>query len=197
MKKSTLCFIGLALISVGANLFAQAIYTSQSIRANAEIFGAGNAGLPDGSGTAPPVFALPPNPAVLTMLSVTGLITLNSGGGYNDPDGVITSGGYYGPIINGASGYTVATTYGGISGISIPGGGALMAVFEPATEPTGSAPASLDFAMIGSNFSPTGNPPALPEDSRSLTAPGVVCEGVFREPLKVYERDRPCKRMRV
>jgi hypothetical protein len=48
-----------------------------------------------------------------------------------------------------------------------------------------------------STISPTGNPPALPEDSRSLTAPGVVCEAVFREPLKVYERDRPCKRMRV
>ncbi len=28
----------------------------------------------------------------------------------------------------------------------------------------------------------------MPEDSRSLTAPGVVCEAGFREPLKVYER---------
>ena len=42
-----------------------------------------------------------------------------------------------------------------------------------------------------------GNPPAVPGDSRSLTAPGVVCEAVFREPLKVYERSRPCKRMKV
>lgn len=33
-----------------------------------------------------------------------------------------------------------------------------------------------------------GNPPALPEDSRSWTAPGVVAESVFRELLKVYER---------
>ena len=47
------------------------------------------------------------------------------------------------------------------------------------------------------DFSPTGNPPALPEDSRSLTAPGVVAESVFREPLKVYERDRRCNRMKV
>ena len=38
------------------------------------------------------------------------------------------------------------------------------------------------------SLSPTGNPPALPEDSRSLTAPGVVAESVFRELLKVYER---------
>jgi len=37
-------------------------------------------------------------------------------------------------------------------------------------------------------FSPMGNPPALLEDSRSLAAPGVVAESVFREPLKVYER---------
>ena len=28
----------------------------------------------------------------------------------------------------------------------------------------------------------------MPEDSRSLTAPGVVCEAGHREPLKVYER---------
>jgi hypothetical protein len=46
-------------------------------------------------------------------------------------------------------------------------------------------------------ISPTGNPPAVPEDSRSLTAPGVVAESVFREPLKVYERDRRCNRMKV
>jgi len=51
--------------------------------------------------------------------------------------------------------------------------------------------------LISDLFSPKGNPPALPEDSRSLTTPGVVAESVFREPLKVYERDRPCKRMRV
>jgi hypothetical protein len=38
------------------------------------------------------------------------------------------------------------------------------------------------------SFSPIGNPPDLPEDSRGLTAPGVVAESVFRELLKVYER---------
>jgi len=37
----------------------------------------------------------------------------------------------------------------------------------------------------------------MPEDSRSLTAPGVVCESTIREPLKVYERKRPCKRAKV
>ncbi len=86
------------------------------------------------------------------MTSVSGSITLNSGGGHNDPDGVITSGGYSGPTISGANGYTVANAYGGISGITIPGGGALVGVFEPASAPVGAAPASLNFTVIGSNF---------------------------------------------
>jgi hypothetical protein len=51
--------------------------------------------------------------------------------------------------------------------------------------------------LMRRKFSTTGKPPALPEDSRSLTAPGVVCEGVRRELLKVYEKDRSCKRMKV
>ena len=37
----------------------------------------------------------------------------------------------------------------------------------------------------------------MPEDSRSLTAPGVVCEADFHEPLKVYERNRPCNASRI
>ena len=35
--------------------------------------------------------------------------------------------------------------------------------------------------MTATSLSPTGNAPAVPEDSRSLTAPGVVAEPVFRE----------------
>ena len=41
------------------------------------------------------------------------------------------------------------------------------------------------------------NPPAVPEDSRSLTTPEVICEAPFCEPLKVYDRRRPCKRVKV
>jgi hypothetical protein len=152
MKLLTLLLVSLVLLTAGINLNGQTVYTGQLIYANSEIFGAGNAGLPDGSGTAPPVFALPPNPTVLTMISVTGLITLNAGTGSNNPDGDIISGGYYGPTVNGETGYTVATTYGGISGITIPGGGALEGVFEPATGPTDAAPASLDFTAIGTSF---------------------------------------------
>jgi hypothetical protein len=55
----------------------------------------------------------------------------------------------------------------------------------------------LDQAASMFPFSPTGNPPALPEDSRSLTAPGVVAESVFRELLKVNERNRRCIRTKV
>jgi hypothetical protein len=140
-------------LATATPLMAQTIYTNQAISAQAEIFGAGNAGLPDGSGQAPPEFALPANASLLTMISVTGTITLNSGTGYNNPDGVLTSGGYYGPTISGSTGYTVATAYGGISGITIPGGGALEGVFEPAAAPTGAAPASLNFTVIGTSFS--------------------------------------------
>ncbi len=151
MKKPLLTITGVFL-ATASSLMSQTIYNSQSISAKAEIFGAGDAGLPDGSGVAPPEFALPPNPSVLTMTSVTGSITLNSGGGHNDPDGVVTSGSYSGPTISGANGYTVANAYGGISGITIPGAGALVGVFEPASAPVGAAPASLNFTVIGTTF---------------------------------------------
>jgi len=37
----------------------------------------------------------------------------------------------------------------------------------------------------------------MPEDARSLKTPEVICAAGFREPVKVYERSRPCKRMKV
>jgi hypothetical protein len=55
----------------------------------------------------------------------------------------------------------------------------------------------MTLALTATSLSPTGNAPAVPEDSRSLTAPGVVAEPVFRELLKLYERDRRCTRMKV
>ena len=42
---------------------------------------------------------------------------------------------------------------------------------------------------VGAEISPRGNPPALLEDSRSLTARGVVEESAFHEPLKAYEKN--------
>src|SRR5579884_802774 len=108
---------------------AQLIYVNEVVSSRAEIAGAGNAGLPDGSGVAPLVFGLPTNATVLTIQSVTGLITLNGGTGSNDADGVLVSGTYNTGLPNGNS---YSGPYGGISGITNKGAGALVGVFEPA-----------------------------------------------------------------
>lgn len=131
---------------------SQTIYSNAVVPANAEIYGAGNAGLPDASGVPPVEFDLPPYAAVLSFLSVSGIITYNNGTGHNDPDGVIVSGGYYGPTLDGTTGYSVAGSYGGISGITMPGAGALVGVFAPANAPTGVPPTNLDFTTMGTGF---------------------------------------------
>jgi hypothetical protein len=135
---------------VAAN--SQTIYSNAVVPANAEIYGAGNAGLPDAGGVLPVEFDLPAHAAVLSFLSVSGIITYNDGTGHNDADGVIVNGGYYGPTLNGTTGYSVAGSYGGISGITMPGAGALVGVFAPANAPTGVPPPSLDFTTIGIAF---------------------------------------------
>ena len=153
MKRFLILSLSIVL-GIAPVVCSQTVYTNQSISAQAEIYGAGNSGLPDGSGVLPPEYNLPAGATVLTMISVTGLITLNSGSGHNDPDGTVVSGWYYGPTISGASGYSVATAYGGISGVTIPGAGGLVGVFEPGYAPTGAPPASLNFSSsgIGSGF---------------------------------------------
>ena len=154
MTRLAHAFVALATLSTAVNLIAQTVvYSNQSISARMEIAGA-NQTLPDGSGLAPAEFDLPPNATVLTMKSVTGTITLNSGGGRNDPDGVVVTGGY-GLSLPGAS---YASAYGSISGIKQPGAGALIGVFEAATV-SGSPPPTLDFTAIGTNF--TSFAPAL------------------------------------
>jgi hypothetical protein len=153
MKTTSTKPVGLLLaltFVVAAN--SQTIYSNIVVPANAEIYGAGNAGLPDASGVPPVEFDLPANAAALSFLSATGIITYNNGTGHNDPDGSIVSGGYYGPTLNGTNGYSVAGGYGGISGITMPGAGALVGVFAPADAPTGAPPASLDFTSMGTAF---------------------------------------------
>jgi hypothetical protein len=155
MKTTSLKPAGLLLaLTLGGTVAAdsQTIYLNNAVPANAEIYGAGNAGLPDGSGVLPVEFNLPVNATVLSMTSVTGIITFNNGTGHNDADGSIVSGGYYGPTINGTSGYSVAGGYGGISGVTMPEAGALVGVFMPADAPTGAPPPSLDFTSIGIAF---------------------------------------------
>ncbi len=60
------------------------------------------------------------------MSSVTGSITLNGGGGTNDPDGNLVSGGYGLP----PSQDSFMNPYGGLSGIKAPLAGYLVGVFE-------------------------------------------------------------------
>jgi len=149
MKPFLLClplaaFVGIALSAPSQTL----VYNNQTIPGNSEIAGAGNAGLPDSSGVAPIEFDLPAYASVFTMISASGTITLNSRGGSNDADGVIVSGSYNLSLPNAS----YASAYGGISGIKQPGAGAIIGVFEPATAPTGAAPPTLDFTVIGKNF---------------------------------------------
>jgi uncharacterized repeat protein (TIGR03803 family) len=130
-------------------LFGPQLITSSpstvQIPADADIFGAGEPALPNnggGAGEEPVEIDLPANAALLTVTNVSGTITLNNGGGHNDADGT--------------NNYFVSTSYissyAGISGIIMPGAGAIVGVFEPATAPTGVSPATLDFTVIGTNF---------------------------------------------
>lgn len=154
MKYIAVLIAGSVLASA-THLFSQTVaYTNQTISARMEIAGA-NQTLPDGSGLAPAEFDLPANAFVLTMTSVTGRISLNSGGGSNDPDGVVVSGGY-GLSIPNAS---YASAYGGISGIKQPGAGALIGVFESSSAPVAPPPPTLDFTTNGTSF--TSFAPAL------------------------------------
>ena len=141
-----LVVIAIALAATAVNSAAQTAVYSTNIPANAEITGAGNAGLPDGSGVAPVGFNLPVNASVLTMRSVTGTWSLNGGGNSNNPDGVTVSGNGNYPAVS------YSGPYGGISGIRQPGVGALVGVFENAYGPIGPAPATLDFTAIGTSF---------------------------------------------
>jgi hypothetical protein len=143
---------GRATSNVPLTVHPSIAFNHLNIPAKAEIHGAGNAGLPDGSGVSPILINLPANSWVLVVSNVSGTISLNSGGAYNDADGVIVSGGGY-------PGWSYAGVYGGISGIYLPGAGALVGVFEPATGPTSSAPATLDFTSLGTGF--TSLAPAL------------------------------------
>jgi hypothetical protein len=142
---------GTATTSVSLGVYGTGnLYTTNlTVPGNAEIHGAGNAGLPDPSdGVAPVLVNLPPNPIMVFLTNVSGTISLNGGGGQNDADGVIQSGGGY-PT------WSYAGSYGGISAIEIPSAGAIIGVFEPGTVPANgaAAPAELNFhSTINTNF---------------------------------------------
>ncbi|HSV14019.1 MAG TPA: hypothetical protein VLI90_07145, partial [Tepidisphaeraceae bacterium] len=117
-----------------------------TIPANAEISGAGNAGLPDATGGVAPIgFNIPAGVTRVQLSSVTGTISLNSGAGTNDADGVVVTGTYPTTLANASQ----MGAFGGLSGITIPGAGALVGVFVGATVPSGSPPADLDYTTLG------------------------------------------------
>ena len=121
--------------------------TASEIGANANIFGAGHATAP-GGGSLPPVFNIQPGSnRVLTFSSVTGSVSYNGGGNFNDPDG-----------IGSASDANVSST-GGISGIINTHAGFLTGIFLDNTEPMDPAPPVLDFSILGTSF--TSLSPAL------------------------------------
>jgi hypothetical protein len=110
-----------------------------------------------GDGIAPYVINLNPDSSLLQMSSVTGsftgpdygspplgAVTLNNGGGFNDPDGTVIYGGDSGPTLD--QGYSDNPATGGLSGIYEPGAGGLCGVFINSTVTSSStAPAALNF----------------------------------------------------
>ena len=140
---------GVATASATLGVYATGHFftTNVTVAGNAEIHGAGNAGLPDSSGVEPVLINLPANSLAVYITNVSGTISLNGNGGQNDADGVVVSGGGY-------PAWSYSGPYGGISGIKIPGAGALVGVYEPATAPASStAPDTADYySGIPTNF---------------------------------------------
>lgn len=132
----TLLLVSQAVCALASSSLAVTI----TVNGTDDIYGAGHTTNP--GGTQPTSFSFPAGSLRLTFSSVTGTVSLNSGGNFNDPDGV------------GAAVTTSSTTsYNGLSGITSPGAGELVGVFETATEPSGAGPASLDFTTVGTSFS--------------------------------------------
>ena len=125
----------------------------------------------DGTGTTPGFIAV--GGATSFTFSVTGTISLNSGGNTNDADGH-----------NAAPGTSSNTGANGISGIIAPGAGYLVGVFLAPGGPSGPAPASLDFTT-GSGTAFTSLAPLLDQvffigDGR--TGDGTGATQVFNVP---------------
>ncbi len=120
-------------------LASSSLAASLTVNGLADIYGAGHATAPDGQ--LPPSVSFPTGSTLLTFSGVTGTVSLNGGGNFNDPDGV-------GAAVSSSS----TSSLNGISGITSPNAGELVGVFENGTEPTNSAPASLNFATSGTNF---------------------------------------------
>jgi hypothetical protein len=171
-------------------------FSSQTIDAKSNLFGAGRSGsAPDpggnGGGILPPVFSLAPGVGrVLTFTSVTGSVSYNNDvgdpnrGQFNGPDGGFVN---YPP--GNTDGFdTNINSYDGISGLQLiePVSANrrvmfLAGVFLDATVPAGAAPARLDFssAALGTGFtslSPILNQTFFIGDGLTATGSGVPQE---------------------
>jgi len=122
-------------------------------------------------GTAP--VAISVGGATSFTFSVTGTISLNSGGNTNDADGA-----------NSGQSSSSNTGAGSLSGIIAPGAGYLVGVFLGAGGPSGTAPASLDFTS-GSGTAFTSLSPLIDQVffiGDGLTGDGTGATQVFNVP---------------
>jgi hypothetical protein len=117
---------------------------SLSVAGDANIFSAGHSGPPGGIGqgqSAPSVSFAAGTFSTLTFSIVTGSVTLDGFGHFNNADGIGSE-----PVMSGT------TSFNGISGISAPHAGYLVGVFLTNIEPNDPPPPILDFTKLGTNF---------------------------------------------
>ena len=147
MQRTHAVLIGLA--AAGLMLSTHASARRLTVNAQDNIYGVGQSSAPGGGNVPTAVMGVaagncitfPKVTGSLTCSSRRGCITLNGGGNLNDPDGT------------GAAPATSSNTgAGSISGITAPNAGYLVGLFTKAAGPSGTAPASLDFTSIGTNF---------------------------------------------
>lgn len=157
-----------AVIAVGLSIALPAAAGTIAVNATDDIYG-----MAAGGGTAPEVISLSSGQTSVTFSSVTGTITVNGGGNYNDPDGV-----------GAATPTSVNWGTSTISGITAPNAGYLVGVFATDNPPTGSAPAQLDYTTTSSTSS-TSYSPLLNQTffiGDGLTGDGTGTQQVFNIP---------------
>ncbi len=153
--RRSICAVLAASLLIATNVVAQTV----TVGANADIYRAGNAPLLGDGGVNPVLISVPADTLYFSFSSVTGsfaigsngAISLNSGGGFNNPDGVVVQGTDNGPTIGNGQppGYSFNLPFGGLSGITEPGIGGLVGVFESPTSLGNPAPASPSYLPNG------------------------------------------------
>src|SRR5665213_1793541 len=144
--KNLLNFSALGLLTIfGATAAHADTVASTSVAATANIYGPAGASAPADS---PATAITVTGGTTITFSSVTGTISLDSGGHNNDADGIGSAQGSHNDA------------FGSFSGITAPNAGYLAGVFVPVGGPTGGAPGDSDFTGAG-DTSFTALPPAL------------------------------------